>query len=470
MLRTAAMSKRLLFSCGLLPLFLLACGPDVILEPGEPLPDDPPRAAWMSEQGTELEGAGLPNPITVDFAGAVCPDGNPCTSVQMKDGMLRAWRGSTLYEGAAVVGMRLQALVSGASATLIVTAAQPHQNPYDGSFAGSEHEYRLLAGAADPCKGKPALPLPGTWTATGNHVSSGTQFTFACQGGVLFKCSDFGYKPYLTYSGNTLAGAFRTLDGQSLHQVCTRMARADYCFNGKSHTVDGTRIDMYDIFKHRTKSGTWPFEAAWGRQDGVICLAKKRWETIPLNGLNCPQVPDPRDRNNDDVSFCDSLLPVTAPTLEMRGAFLYNDSEYIDAGLYRWWNGTDYYTTSRFADWGAKGKNPPGPGYSSSPLAKLGFQGAVFNPNLAAPPANTVALVTYVKGADYLTTTVAPPAGYTQVAREGYIYLRTISPVPAGARPLFSYVNPVTGDSLTTVDAVPPAGYGSRRLLGYLPR
>ena len=37
--------------------------------------------------------------------------------------------------------------------------------------------------------------------------------------------------------------------GESLwdyHQACVRMLRADYCGNGKPHTRDGTRIELWD--------------------------------------------------------------------------------------------------------------------------------------------------------------------------------------------------------------------------------
>src|SRR5207244_135325 len=64
------------------------------------------------------------------------------------------------------------------------------------------------------------------------------------------------------------------------HQACTRMARADYCGNGTSHTVEGNLIDMYDNLGIRTRSVTaergvdpslLSFEAAWG-PDGAYCL------------------------------------------------------------------------------------------------------------------------------------------------------------------------------------------------------
>ena len=31
-----------------------------------------------------------------------------------------------------------------------------------------------------------------------------------------------------------------------LHEACVRMVRADYCGDGRSHTVDGMAIDVWD--------------------------------------------------------------------------------------------------------------------------------------------------------------------------------------------------------------------------------
>jgi hypothetical protein len=62
------------------------------------------------------------------------------------------------------------------------------------------------------------------------------------------------------------------------------MARADYCGNGRSHTHEGTVLDMYDRLgvSERTTvavAGFDParasFEAAWG-PDGATCLARTR--------------------------------------------------------------------------------------------------------------------------------------------------------------------------------------------------
>ncbi|MBD1835157.1 hypothetical protein H6F61_21310 [Cyanobacteria bacterium FACHB-472] len=82
-----------------------------------------------------------------------------------------------------------------------------------------------------------AIPLTGSWDETGAHTESSNVITFGCTSGVLAKCVRMGYKPWKTVKGTSL---------RDYHQACTRMARADYCGNGKSHTRDGTPINIYD--------------------------------------------------------------------------------------------------------------------------------------------------------------------------------------------------------------------------------
>ncbi len=75
------------------------------------------------------------------------------------------------------------------------------------------------------------------------------------------------------------------------HQACTRMARADYCGNGISHTQDGTEIDLYDRLgiQQLTKDSGMVFEAAWGK-DGAVFIARTRYsETLVQIQQDCPE-------------------------------------------------------------------------------------------------------------------------------------------------------------------------------------
>ncbi|RYZ37107.1 MAG: hypothetical protein EOO71_29305 [Myxococcaceae bacterium] len=115
-----------------------------------------------------------------------------------------------------------------------------------------------------------ALAVSGVWDASGAHQDAPGKLTFACENGAITKCIQWGYKPWDRRDGKPLA---------ALHQACTRMARADYCGNGKSHTHQDTTIDVYDRFG-MVERGEWDpakasFEAAWA-PDGATCLARTR--------------------------------------------------------------------------------------------------------------------------------------------------------------------------------------------------
>jgi hypothetical protein len=120
-----------------------------------------------------------------------------------------------------------------------------------------------------------ALAVRGVWDASGARQDVSGKLTFACENGAITKCIQWGYKPWVSRDGNSLA---------DLHQACTRMARADYCGNGRSHTHQDTTIDMYDrlgmIERTAEASADWDpargsFEAAWA-PDGATCLARTR--------------------------------------------------------------------------------------------------------------------------------------------------------------------------------------------------
>lgn len=120
-----------------------------------------------------------------------------------------------------------------------------------------------------------ALAVSGVWDGSGAHHDAPGKLTFACQNGAVAKCAMWGYKPWASANGQSMA---------ELHQACTRMARADYCGDGHNHTHQDTIIDMYDrlgVIPRTTEvTEDWDpkkaaFEAAWA-PDGATCLARTR--------------------------------------------------------------------------------------------------------------------------------------------------------------------------------------------------
>jgi hypothetical protein len=122
-----------------------------------------------------------------------------------------------------------------------------------------------------------AIPVAAVFNQHGDRVESASQFIFGCTAGVVAKCYRWGYRPWL----NNDPGFAR------LHWSCTRMARADYCGDGRTWTYDGTLINLWDrapapgpFNTHGSPPPQFLFEAGWSTQ-GAVCLSKQRWATLP---------------------------------------------------------------------------------------------------------------------------------------------------------------------------------------------
>jgi hypothetical protein len=174
----------------------------------------------------------------------------------------------------------------GAPVTLRVESVEKDANDADGDVFLYQLSIRNPAGGWQPyCFPDPqgrtvAIPLQGSWDASRTHVEN-EEITFACTNGALGKCVRWGYKPWKTFHGVSLA---------PYHQACVHMTGADYCGNGQAHTRDGTLIDLYDNLgiQKRDASLALPFEAAWS-PSGAVYLSKPRYgETIESIVSSCP--------------------------------------------------------------------------------------------------------------------------------------------------------------------------------------
>jgi uncharacterized protein YjbI with pentapeptide repeats len=117
-----------------------------------------------------------------------------------------------------------------------------------------------------------AIALAGTWDYSegtntgGSWTPSSTTFTFGCRMTAVAKCVEAGYKPWASYQGESL---------RNYHQACTRLIRADYCGNGRSWTLDGRMINVYDALGVQKDTERWTFEAEW-TGSGARCLSGMR--------------------------------------------------------------------------------------------------------------------------------------------------------------------------------------------------
>ncbi|HEY8143669.1 MAG TPA: ADYC domain-containing protein, partial [Kofleriaceae bacterium] len=119
-----------------------------------------------------------------------------------------------------------------------------------------------------------AYPLNGVWNLAegvsggGARSTPAGKFTFACRAAALGKCVDFGYVPWRSVSGTSLLG---------YHDACVRAVRADWCGDGRSWTVNGNLINIFDRKQVQSDTESWLGEAEWSTA-GATCLNKDRIE------------------------------------------------------------------------------------------------------------------------------------------------------------------------------------------------
>ena len=194
----------------------------------------------------------------------------------LERGELVAHVGRVVFRGRQLSGASVEAeLSNGQRRRVFLARVWPELTAYSGTST-FRYELRevtdrgmssLCAADAD---GKPtAIAVAGRWDARGKHRDDPDLFTFSCAEGVIAKCYRWGYRPWERDGG--LAAA---------HQACTRMARADYCGDGRSFTQPGTLINVADGLTPHVQTAAadagMRFEAGW-TVDGAACFSHRRW-------------------------------------------------------------------------------------------------------------------------------------------------------------------------------------------------
>jgi len=147
-----------------------------------------------------------------------------------------------------------------------------------------------------------AVALRGVFGGRG-WMDSDTIFTLGCTNGALAKCTRWGYKPWT--SAVTSSGS---VDLGPLHRACARAAIADYCRDGKSHTVDGHHIDIFDKYGLIASDPTSSFVEATFDEGGAECIAALR---IPDTSADAPEdcaCPAPASTSSTGKGRC--LVPI----------------------------------------------------------------------------------------------------------------------------------------------------------------
>jgi hypothetical protein len=295
-------------------------------------------------QGTTLQGLSVQGAIMEGFRfdGATL-GGVPLVNLRVQDGELVAEQGQVTLRGAALAGAQLQAQVKWPGESLPtalveyrISGVAPEESAYDPTHTGATFLYTLEQWVGDSSSWQPAcaadsdgrrvaIPLSATWDERGDRIESSAMFTFGCTTGAIAKCYRWGYRPWVTGYG----------DLTEMHWTCTRVARADYCGDGVSHTRDGTVINVWDklpapgpIQKHGLLAPLGMiFEAGWNTS-GAVCLSHARWLTI--GGLIANSCPDRLIPLGLGGIACDSVLGVLGHHPSAR---MFNES-YVNLDLF----------------------------------------------------------------------------------------------------------------------------------------
>lgn len=237
--------------------------------------------------GTELEGApiGEAHLVGVSRSGVLTAKGK-VVSVTLAGSRLMPSSGGASLE--ALVGAELVGLLDDGQTVPLVVAAverapENHNKDvilYDVDVAASSGS-QPLCGFDDNGARRRAIALAGRWdfsegTATGGAwVDDPEVFTLACQGFVVAKCVEAGYKPWRKALVCAKGEGCKVVELAAWHQACTRLLRADYCGDGRSHTVDGVPVNLFDNLGVRSDGEAWRTEAEWDA-NGARCVATVR--------------------------------------------------------------------------------------------------------------------------------------------------------------------------------------------------
>lgn len=175
--------------------------------------------------------------------------------------------------GADLVGATIPAVLSdGRRIALEVRAFERSTTDHEVALYDLAYEGQSLCP-----NGERGMFVAGVWDERGARHDAldvaGTRVTatYSCTSGVIAKCVNWGYAPWRA--------------GASLHQTCTRMARADYCGTGVSYTKNGTSIDVFDVagVQMPTHDPAFSFEAAWN-EHGAVCVSRTRYDAQTASG------------------------------------------------------------------------------------------------------------------------------------------------------------------------------------------
>ncbi|PCC74872.1 hypothetical protein SAMN02745121_05949 [Nannocystis exedens] len=215
------------------------------------------------------------------------------TSGAVKDGILEAKVGTTIYRGADLVGSRWQLTLFNPDTDgdgdhdandepevdvelRIASFQQISAREAHYTFETVDDEGNVVPVCdADTAGRHTMVPIKDVTVneVTGKMAKRSNTLYLACTSGAIGKAVQWGYKPWE-----------RQLDE---FEVATRMIRADYCYTGQSFTQNGTHLQVQDRYHINTfLRSEDPNEAVW-TTTGVRCLNTPRNATYTAPQVQC---------------------------------------------------------------------------------------------------------------------------------------------------------------------------------------
>ena len=226
---------------------------------------------------------------SVDLAPVVLSDGTAVLDASLDGSALTGSHDGRTYSVEDFAGARLVGNMGDKKAVVLrIESVTPATSATDldlyqvSWFNHADNAWEPICTDADG-NAAPASAVANYWdysigTETGgSKIYDSHKFTFACQGGAIYKCMEWGYRPWESVNGTSL---------DAYHQACTRMTRADYCGDGMPHTIDGSWINLYDNLGIQTDDADWVFEAQWSA-DGATCIAPDGVDHRVREHLSC---------------------------------------------------------------------------------------------------------------------------------------------------------------------------------------
>jgi hypothetical protein len=186
----------------------------------------------------------------------------------------------TTYDGKDFIGSSWTVELAATGQTVVMQAVdfkddEPARYSFIGGGGSTPNGDKGFTCPQDPETGEYSVVLfrdLDVDAASGTHFGRERTIYFGCVSGAVGKAALWGYSPWEA--------------GDVGHQAATRTVRADYCGDGTSYTLQGTPLQLTDVFHINEFADPYKdTEAMWG-PGGAHCIKAPRLG-LPLEEIVC---------------------------------------------------------------------------------------------------------------------------------------------------------------------------------------